>query len=65
MQVIKANNLSVGFIEENSIRPDKAHINHVKTGEVAIFPRGYIHYEQNLDCEPAHILNAFSHEDPG
>ena len=60
-----ATNLSVGFIEENSNRPDKAHINVLKTGQVMVFPRGYIHFIQNLDCKPARILTAFSNEDPG
>ena len=53
------------FSEENSDRKDKAHINDLSDGQVAIFPQGYIHYEQNLGCTPAHFISALNHEDPG
>ncbi len=53
------------FSEENSDRPNKAHINNLSDGQVAIFPQGTIHYEQNLGCKPAHFISALNHEDPG
>ena len=30
-----------------------------------ILPQGLIHYNQNLDCEPAKFLSALNNEDPG
>ena len=61
--LVSKNNLL--FSEENSDRIDKAHINNLTDGQVAIFPLGYIHYEQNLGCKPAHFISALNHEDPG
>ena len=53
------------FLEENSNRMNKSHINNLSTGKVAVFPQGYIHYEQNLGCKPAKFISALNHEDPG
>ena len=47
------------------MRPNKAHINIVKTNQVAVFPQGYIHYEVNNDCKEAIFISALDHEDPG
>ena len=63
--MISADNLQVGFVEENSNRPDKAHINNLTDGQVTIFPQGYIHFEQNLGCKPAKFISALNSEDPG
>ena len=35
------------------------------SGQVAVFPLGYIHYEQNLACTPASFISALNSEDPG
>ena len=32
---------------------------------MVVIPQGYIHFAQNLECEPASFLAAFSNEDPG
>ena len=61
--LVSKNNLL--FSEENSDRIDKAHINNLTDGQVAIFPQGYIHYELNLGCKSAKFLSALNHEDPG
>ena len=53
------------FLEENSDRIDKAHINNMTSGQVTVFPHGYIHYEQNLACTPANFISALNSEDPG
>ncbi|EIN08820.1 RmlC-like cupin [Punctularia strigosozonata HHB-11173 SS5] len=37
----------------------------LKTGEATIFPQGSIHFQQNLDCNPAQFIAAFGSEDPG
>ena len=62
LYVIKGNLVKVGFIEENGGRTI---VNEIGQGQVAMFPRGLIHYEQNLGCEKAQILSALNHEDPG
>lgn len=54
------------FAEENSNRANKSHVNDLITGQVAVFPQGYIHYEQNLSCNKTAIfISALNHEDPG
>lgn len=50
------------FIEENNGR---VLLNNLTKGQVTVFPQGLIHFEQNLGCEEAVFLSAFSHEDPG
>ena len=30
-----------------------------------IFPKGLIHYQQNLDCKPVTYISSFNSEDPG
>lgn len=40
-------------------------MNNVTTGQVSIFPQGYIHFQQNLGCKPAKFIAALSSEDPG
>eukprot|EP00904_Undaria_pinnatifida_P006369 jgi/Undpi1/2862/HiC_scaffold_14.g06239.m1 len=60
---IEGNNLRVAFAKENG--GDGAVVNDLAAGDVAFFPQGLIHYEQNLDCEPAAFLSALNSEDPG
>ena len=33
--------------------------------KVVVFPEGLIHYQQNLDCQPARYISALNSEDPG
>ncbi|RUP49405.1 RmlC-like cupin [Jimgerdemannia flammicorona] len=51
-----------GFFEENGAR---FIVNTLHKGEVTVFPMGAIHFEQNLNCEPAVFVAAFNSEDPG
>jgi oxalate decarboxylase/phosphoglucose isomerase-like protein (cupin superfamily) len=39
--------------------------NEVPAGSATIFPRGAIHFEENLSCEPTLFVAAFNNEDPG
>ena len=55
----------MGFVEENSVRKDKKHINTLKNNQVAVFPQGYIHFEVNNGCDDAFFISALDHEDPG
>ena len=59
---ISANNLQVGFSEENSGRQI---INTIKSGQVAFIPQGLIHFLQNLDCHTANFISALNNEDFG
>ena len=40
-------------------------MNEVHKNQVAVFPKGAIHFEQNLNCVPATFVAAFNSEDPG
>eukprot|EP00904_Undaria_pinnatifida_P006385 jgi/Undpi1/2877/HiC_scaffold_14.g06254.m1 len=63
LYTIKGNHLRVAFVEENG--GEGAVVNDLYEGDVAFFPQGLIHYQQNLDCEPATFLAALNSEDPG
>lgn len=52
----------IGMLEENTAR---VVMNTLHPGQVALFPRGAIHFEQNLGCEPVLFIAAFGDEDPG
>ena len=51
-----------GFFTENDSR---FVMNTVQPGQATVFPRGAIHFEQNLGCDPVIFVAAFSDEDPG
>lgn len=52
----------VGFFQEG----DSAFVmNNLHRNQAAIFPKGAIHFEQNLNCVPATFIAAFNSEDPG
>lgn len=63
MYVIKGEHLRVAFVEENG--GEGAVVNDISQGDVTFFPESLIHYQQNLDCEPATYLSALNSEDPG
>eukprot|EP00904_Undaria_pinnatifida_P006374 jgi/Undpi1/2867/HiC_scaffold_14.g06244.m1 len=63
LYTIKGNHVRVAFVEENG--GDGAVVNDLSMGDVAFFPQGLIHYQQNLDCYPATFLAALNSEDPG
>ena len=63
LYTIEGAHLRVAFVEENG--GDGAVVNDLSKGDVAFFPQGLIHYQQNLDCEPATFLAALNSEDPG
>lgn len=62
LYVIKGT-MRAAFVEENG--GEGAVINDLEQGDVMFFPQGLIHYQQNLDCEPAAFIAALNHEDPG
>jgi len=55
-------NLEAGFIEENGAR---FVINDLTAGQGTIFPKGSIHYQINLGCDPITFVAALNDEDPG
>ena len=54
--------MEVGFIEENGAR---FVINAMAPGQGTIFPKGSIHYQINLGCDPLTFVAALNDEDPG
>jgi oxalate decarboxylase/phosphoglucose isomerase-like protein (cupin superfamily) len=52
----------VGFYQENGA---EFIMNEIHKNQVAVFPKGAIHFEQNLNCAPATFVAAFNNEDPG
>eukprot|EP00904_Undaria_pinnatifida_P006376 jgi/Undpi1/2869/HiC_scaffold_14.g06246.m1 len=63
LYTIEGRELRVAFVEENG--GEGAVVNDLVAGDVAFFPQGLIHYQQNLDCYPATFLAALNSEDPG
>ena len=63
LYTIEGKQLRVAFVEENG--GEGAVVNDLYQGDVAFFPQGLIHYQQNLDCEPATFLAALNSEDAG
>lgn len=62
LYVINGSDLRVSFVEENGGRTIT---NDIREGMVTMFPRGLIHYQQNLGCETANYISGLDHEDPG
>lgn len=54
--------LRTGMLEENGAR---FVTNTLSPGQSTLFPRGAIHFEQNLGCDTVMFVAAFSNEDPG
>jgi len=54
--------MDVGFIAENGAR---FVVNTMSAGQGTIFPKGSIHYQANLGCEPITFIAALNDEDPG
>jgi len=52
----------VGFFQENG---GPFILNVLHKNQVAVFPKGAIHFAQNLNCVPATFVAAFNSEDPG
>ena len=50
------------MLAENDVR---VVMNTINPGQAVLFPRGAIHFEQNLGCDPIIFVAAFSDEDPG
>eukprot|EP00271_Cylindrocystis_brebissonii_P011963 TRINITY_DN29_c0_g1_i1.p1 TRINITY_DN29_c0_g1~~TRINITY_DN29_c0_g1_i1.p1 ORF type:complete len:232 (+),score=23.79 TRINITY_DN29_c0_g1_i1:345-1040(+) len=51
-----------GFFLQNGARYVTRNIS---AGQVIVFPKGAIHFEQNLGCTPAMFVAGFNHVDPG
>jgi oxalate decarboxylase/phosphoglucose isomerase-like protein (cupin superfamily) len=62
LYVVNGTGLSVGFIEENGARFVS---NTVLPGEGTLFPKGSIHFQQNLGCDPLTFVAALNNVDPG
>jgi oxalate decarboxylase/phosphoglucose isomerase-like protein (cupin superfamily) len=54
--------LRTGMLQENGAR---FVYNIVPAGSATVFPKGAIHFEMNLECQPTIFVAAFDHEDPG
>lgn len=55
--------LRAAFVEENG--GGGAVVNDLSKGDVTFIPQGLVHYQQNLECEPAAFLASFNSEDAG
>jgi len=62
LYVVNGTGLEVGFIEENGARYVS---NTVLPGQASIFPKGSVHFQQNLGCEPLTFVAALNNVDPG
>jgi oxalate decarboxylase/phosphoglucose isomerase-like protein (cupin superfamily) len=62
LYVVSSGQLEAGFIEENGAR---FVINTLTQGQGTIFPKGSIHFQANLGCEPLTFVAALNDEDPG
>lgn len=51
-----------GFFMENG---NEFVLTNVTQGMAVVFPQGAIHFEQNMNCEPAVFVAGFNNEDPG
>jgi len=60
--VVQGGPVYTEFIMENGARTVK---NTVPVGSATIFPKGSIHFQQNLACEPTVFVASFDHVDPG
>jgi hypothetical protein len=60
--VVQGGPIYTEFIMENGARTVK---NTVPLGSATIFPKGSIHFQQNLACEPTIFVASFDHVDPG
>jgi len=62
LYVISGTALEVGFVEENGAR----YVNNtVFPGQATLFPKGSIHFQANLGCEPLQFVAALNNIDPG
>jgi len=60
--VINGTQLEVGFIEENGGR----YVSNIMTpGQGTVFPKGSIHFQANLGCEPLTFVAGLNNIDPG
>jgi oxalate decarboxylase/phosphoglucose isomerase-like protein (cupin superfamily) len=62
LYVINGTGIQVGFIEENGARYVT---NNVMPGEATLFPKGSIHFQVNLGCEPLQFVAGLNNIDPG
>lgn len=51
-----------GMLQENGAR---FVYNSVNSGAAQVFPKGSIHYQQNIGCDPIAFVAALNNEDPG
>ncbi|CAM9398376.1 unnamed protein product, partial [Scytosiphon promiscuus] len=56
--------LQVAFVEETG-GTRGAIVNDISAGDSTFFPKGLVHYQQNLGCEEASYVAAVNSEDPG
>ncbi len=59
---IVSGEFETGLFQENGAR---FIMETVSAGQATIFPQGAIHFEQNLNCEPAIFIAGFNSADPG
>jgi len=62
INIIIEGKFETGFFQENNA---VFVMNDLEKGEATVFPQGAIHFEQNLNCDPARFVAAFNSEDPG
>lgn len=62
LNYVVSGNFTTGFFAENGAQTV---LGTVGPGQMSVFPRGSIHFEANLGCEPATFVAAFGDEDPG
>ena len=60
--MVSGSNLKVGFIQENGVR---LITNVLNPGQGAVFPKGSLHFQANMDCNPITFVAGLNSADPG
>lgn len=60
--MVSGSSLKVGFIQENGVR---LITNVLNPGQGAIFPKGSLHFQANMDCNPVTFVAGLNNADPG
>ena len=62
LYVVSDGQMEAGFIQESGAR---IVVNTLTQGQGTIFPKGSIHFQVNLGCEPIAFVAVLNDEDPG
>ncbi|KAJ7523219.1 hypothetical protein O6H91_18G041800 [Diphasiastrum complanatum] len=61
LTLVEGGPIQAGFVDTHGV----AHIDILRPGDVTIFPRGMIHFEQNIGFKTAFFISALNSQNPG